>query len=162
MLTIICALAEDRAIGYRNRLLFHLRADLQRFKSLTTGRTIIMGRRTFESLPQGALPHRRNLVITRSTETPWENTEIFPSLEAALNTCSPQEEVFVIGGAALYAQALPIADRLCLTHIHAQAEEADVFFPPFDADGWKCVFREEHPADEHNQHPFTFADYLRS
>lgn len=160
MISIICALAENGAIGYQNDLLYHLRADLQRFKALTTGHTVIMGRRTFESLPKGALPNRRNIVLTTSHE-PWPDTEVFASLDDALKACAPDEEVFIIGGASVYKAAMPLADRLCLTHIHATPAEADVFFPTFDADEWNCTFSERHDADERNDQPFTFADYER-
>lgn len=161
MLTIICALAENGGIGFRNRLLYPLREDLLRFKRLTTGNTIIMGRRTFESLPKGALPNRRNIVISQTVSDPWNNTEIYPSLSAALEACREEQEIFVIGGAKVYAEALPLADRLCLTHIHATPAEADTFFPPIDFKEWECVFKEKHLADALNEHAFTFADYLR-
>lgn len=161
MLTLICALAENRGIGFRNRLLYPLREDLQRFKRLTTGNTIIMGRHTFESLPKGALPDRRNIVVSRTFSEPWPDTEVFPSLETALAACSSAEEIFVIGGASLYAESLPLADRLCLTHVHAVPKEADVFFPEFDLNEWECVFLEKHPADSQHAQAFTFADYLR-
>lgn len=160
MITIICALAENNAIGNNNDLLFHLRADLQRFKALTTGHTVIMGRRTFESLPKGALPNRRNIVLT-SGRHEWPNTEVFPSLQDALEACKDDEEVFIIGGASVYKAAFPVADRLCLTHVHAVPEAADVYFPEFDANDWECTFKEDHDADERNEQPFTFADYIR-
>lgn len=160
MLSIICALAENNAIGYNNDLLYHLREDLRRFKALTTGHTVIMGRRTFESLPKGALPNRRNIVLTRNTNLNWPNVEVFPDLSAALAACA-DEEVFIIGGASVYREAFPIADRLCLTHIHAIPEHADVFFPSFDESEWRCTFSEDHEADERNEQPFTFADYER-
>ena len=95
-LSIICAVAENDAIGHNNRLLFHLRADLQRFKALTSAHPIIMGRNTFESLPKGALPNRRNIVLSRSITTPWPNTEVFASLQEALAVCDADEEVFII------------------------------------------------------------------
>lgn len=160
MINIICALAENNAIGYNNDLLFHLRADLQRFKALTTGHTVIMGRRTFESLPKGALPNRRNIVLS-SGEHEWPNVEVYPSLQEAIAACADDEEVFIIGGASVYKAALPIADRLCLTHVHAVPEAADVFFPEFDDSEWECTFKEDHDADERNDKPFTFADYNR-
>lgn len=160
MITIICALAENYAIGNKNDLLFHLRADLQRFKALTTGHTVIMGRRTFESLPKGALPNRRNIVLS-SSQHEWPNTEVFASLHDALAACTYDEEVFIIGGASVYKAAIPIADRLCLTHVHAVPEAADVYFPKFDANDWECTFKEDHDADERNEQPFTFADYIR-
>lgn len=161
MLTIICALAENNAIGFQNDLLYHLRADLKRFKELTTGHTIIMGRKTFESLPKGALPNRRNIVVSSNVNRDWPNTEVFSSLDLALAACAPDEDVFIIGGASLYHAAMPIADRLCLTHIHATPVEADVYFPDFNADDWKCIFEESHDADAQNEQPFTFADYVR-
>lgn len=161
MISIICALAENNAIGYNNDLLYHLRADLRRFKALTTGHTVIMGRRTYESLPKGALPNRRNIVISSNINREWPNVEVFASLEEALRACAADDEVFVIGGASVYRAAFPLADRLCLTHIHATPEHADVYFPEFDDSGWECVFREDHEADEQNDKSFTFADYVR-
>lgn len=161
MLTIICAVAENNAIGYNNDLLYHLREDLRRFKALTTGHTIIMGRRTFDSLPKGALPNRRNIVLTSDTTRQWPGVEVFTSLTDALTACSSDEEVFVIGGASVYAAALPLADRLCLTLVHATPAAADVFFPTFDADDWECTFSEDHEADDHNEQPYTFVDYVR-
>ena len=114
MLTIICAIAQNRGIGYNNNLLFHLSADLKRFKSLTTEHTIIMGRRTFDSLPKGALPNRRNIVLSRNASLQLPGAEVFPSLQAALNACQTNEDVYIIGGASVYAEAFPLAQRLCL------------------------------------------------
>lgn len=161
MITIICALAENNAIGLKNDLLYHLRADLQRFKALTTGHTIIMGRRTYESLPKGALPNRRNIVLTSNPDIHWPNVETFTTLQDALDASKTDSEVFIIGGASVYKAALPQADRLCLTHIHATPAEADVFFPTFNDAEWTCTFCESHEADELNDQPFTFADYQR-
>lgn len=161
MITIICALAENNAIGLNNDLLYHLRADLRRFKALTTGHTIIMGRRTYESLPKGALPNRRNIVLTSNTDIHWPNVETFATLHEALDACKTDAEVFIIGGASVYRAALPLADRLCLTHIHATPAEADVFFPTIDDTEWTLTFSEDHKADEQNEQSFTFADYQR-
>lgn len=161
MISIICALAENNAIGYNNDLLYHLRADLRRFKALTTGHTVIMGRRTYESLPKGALPNRRNIVVSSNINREWPNVEVFASLEEALRASATDDEVFIIGGASVYRAAFPLADRLCLTHVHATPENADVYFPEFDESEWECVFREDHEADEQNDKPFTFADYVR-
>lgn len=130
MITIICAVAENSAIGFDNQLLYHLRADLQRFKALTTGHTVIMGRRTFESLPKGALPNRRNIVLTRQEGAAFPGAETFRSLQEALAACTADEEIFLIGGASVYAEGLPLADRLCLTHIHHTPAEADAFSRP--------------------------------
>ncbi|MBR1712997.1 MAG: dihydrofolate reductase [Alloprevotella sp.] len=195
MISIICAVAENGAIGYDNRLLYHLRADLRRFKALTAGHTVIMGRRTFESLPGGPLPNRRNIVLTRSAAEchrveAWAGcplkpgTELLfvPDLEAALRAASvgraqldpqgrsPEQEaraegqpsVYIIGGASVYREALPLADRLCLTHIHATPPDADTFFPAVDWAQWQLVSEERHEADEQNAVPFTFADYIRA
>lgn len=161
MLTIICALAANRAIGYQNNLLYHLSADLRRFKALTTGHTIIMGRRTFESLPKGALPNRRNIVLTHQEGLSFEGTEVFPSLQAALDACAPEEDIYILGGESVYAEALPMADRLCLTHVEATPEHADAFFPEFDPMEWRLTDSESHEADEKNAVPYTFADYER-
>jgi len=160
MLNIICALAENRAIGYNNQLLYHLRADLKRFKALTTGHTIIMGRKTFESLPKGALPNRRNIVLTRQALT-FPGAETFASLEAALAACAPDEDVYIIGGESIYAAALPLADRLFLTHVQATPEQADAFFPPFAEEEWGVTTSENHLADEQNDQAYTFTDYIR-
>ena len=161
MLSIICALAENRAIGRNNDLLYHLRADLKRFKALTTGHTVIMGRRTFESLPKGALPNRRNIVLTRQKGYSAPGIEVFGSLQEALAALPADTHIYIIGGASVYAEALPLADRLYLTHLHASPADADVFFPEIDPHKWRLLAEEHHPADEQNEVPFTFADYER-
>ncbi len=161
MLTIICALAANRAIGYENKLLYYLPSDLRRFKAFTTGNTIIMGRRTFESLPKGALPNRRNIVLSRRSDLECPGAEVFPSLEAALAACTAEEDIYIIGGESVYAEALPLADRLCLTHIAATPPDADAFFPDFDATEWRLVASESHDVDEKHAVPYTFADYER-
>ena len=116
MLSIIVAINQNRGIGHENKLLYWLPNDLKRFKALTTGHTIIMGRKTFESLPKGALPNRRNIVLSRSCRE-FEGAECFHTLEEALKACANEEEVFIIGGASLYAEALPLADRLYVTEV---------------------------------------------
>lgn len=161
MLSIICALAENRAIGRNNDLLYHLRADLKRFKALTTGHTVIMGRRTFESLPKGALPNRRNIVLTRQKGYSAPGIEVFGSLQEALAALPADTHIYIIGGASVYAEALPLADCLYLTHLHASPADADVFFPEIDPHEWRLLAEEHHPADEQNEVPFTFADYER-
>ncbi|MBQ3805949.1 MAG: dihydrofolate reductase [Prevotella sp.] len=155
---IIAAVARNRAIGKDNKLLYWLPNDLKRFKQLTTGHTIIMGRRTFESLPKGALPNRRNVVVSHTlTELP--GCDVYPSLDAALSNCSANEDVYVIGGASVYEQALPLADRLCLTEIDDTPAAADAFFPSYD--GWHEEWREEHDVDEKHVHKYAFVDYVR-
>ena len=160
MISIIAAVAQNMAIGYQNKLLYWLPNDLKRFKALTTGHTIIMGRKTFESLPKGALPNRRNVVLTRSQIT-FPGAEVYPSLQAALASCAPEEDVYIIGGASVYKEALPLADRLCLTEIQDTPEQADAFFPQFSLKEWKENFREEHDVDEKHAHPYRFIDYMR-
>lgn len=159
MISLIAAVARNRAIGYQNKLLYWLPNDLRRFKALTTGHTIIMGRRTFESLPKGALPNRRNIVLSRSGAT-FPGAETFPTLEAALAVCPPDEEVFVIGGASVYQQALPLANRLCLTEIDDIPADADVFFP--DYSDWTVAWEEQHEPDDRHAHRYRFVDYVRA
>ena len=158
MISLIAAVAQNRAIGLDNKLLYWLPNDLKRFKSLTTGHTIVMGRRTFESLPKGALPNRRNIVLSRS-RVQFPGAEVFPTLQAALVACRPDEEVFVIGGASVYRQALPLADRLCLTEIDDTPADADAFFP--DYSDWQKVWEEQHDTDERHAFRYRFVDYER-
>lgn len=156
---MIAAVAKNRAIGFGNKLIYWLPNDLKRFKQLTTGHTILMGRRTFESLPKGALPNRRNCVLTTSvSELP--GCECFASWEAFLDSCMPDEEVFIIGGASLYAGLLDKADRLCLTEVDDVPAEADAFFPPYD--DWREVWREHHGVDERHAFSYDFVDYVRT
>ena len=159
MISIIAAVAKNRAIGFQNKLIYWLPNDLKRFKALTTGHTIIMGRNTFLSLPKGALPNRRNIVLTRSLKA-FEGCDVYPSLEEALAHCNKDEEVFIIGGASVYEQALPLADRLFLTEIDDTPAEADTFFPPY-ADKWKESAREDHNIDERHAHRYAFVDYIK-
>ena len=158
MISIIAAVAKNRAIGIRNKLIYWLPNDLKRFKALTTGHTIIMGRRTFESLPKGALPNRRNVVLSR-TEKDFPGCDTYASLKEALSHCSPEEDVYIIGGASVYKQAMDVADRLCLTEVDDTPEEADAFFP--DYSDWHEVWREEHATDERHEYRYAFVDYER-
>ena len=140
-ITLIAVLDQNRAIGYQNRLLFHIPEDMAHFRRCTLGHTIIMGRRTFESLPHGALPKRRNIVLSH-TLTVIEGCEVYPSLSDALRACEDEQEVFVIGGAMVYREALPLAHRLLLTLVDETVGEADAFFPPYN--DWKLIDRELH------------------
>lgn len=152
----------DGAIGFENQLLYHLNADMKRFKALTIGHTVLMGRNTFESLPNGALTGRRNLVLTHDTSRTFPGAETCVSIEEALSLCSPNEQVFVIGGAQVYSQALPMAQRLELTIIHDIPEKADAAFPIFrDSSDWKLISKEEHPADEKNPFRYSFLTYSK-
>ena len=161
MISIISAVAENNAIGFENKLIYWLPNDLKRFKSLTTSNTIIMGRRTFESLPKGALPNRRNIVLSRTGKAgDFPGCDLFASLEEALKNCRAEEEVFIIGGHSVYRDALPLADRLCLTLVHDTPTHADTFFPDF-AEGWKEVWREDHDTDEKHSQKYSFVDFER-
>ena len=162
MIHIIAAIDRNLGIGYQNKLLFWLPNDLKRFKALTTGNTIIMGRKTFESLPKGALPNRRNVVLSSNPDTCYEGAEVFPSLEAALKSCHSDEDVYIIGGSSVYQQALPFADVLCLTEVDAEAPEVDVYFPHIDHTIWHEKSRDSHPVDEKHPCPYAFVDYIRS
>jgi len=159
--SIIVAIAENNAIGKDNKLIYWLPDDLKRFKSLTTGNTIIMGRKTFESLPKGALPNRRNIVLTRNENLDFEGAERFGSLKDALDACCNDEEVFVIGGERVYRQAMEMADRLCITLIHDTPADADAFFPEINSDEWEEVMVEPHYADEKHKYDFDFINYER-
>ena len=214
MISIIAAVAKNRAIGYKNKLIYWLPNDLKRFKALTTGHTIIMGRNTYLSLPKGALPNRRNIVLSRTMKSgerkeesgerkeesgkrkeesgkwkeesgkwkentpavesasegnliphstfhiPQKNIEVYPSLDSALAHCNSDEDIYIIGGASVYKQALPIADRLCLTEIDDIPAEADTFFPPYK-DDWQEESREDHPTDDRHDFPYAFVNYVR-
>ena len=159
MITMIAAVAKNRAIGYQNKLIYWLPNDLKRFKALTTGHTILMGRKTFESLPKGALPNRRNCVLTRSVKA-LPGCECFASWDEFLASCKPDEEVFIIGGATLYSELLDKADRLCLTEVDDTPQEADAFFPDYST-GWREVNKEAHPKDEKHAFEYAFTDYER-
>ncbi len=161
MISLIAAVAENGAIGFENKLLYWLPNDLKRFKSLTTGHTIIMGRRTFESLPKGALPNRRNLVLSKNAHFIAPNTEVYTSLEDALASCDEGEEIYVIGGASVYAEALKKAQRLCLTIVHDTPSSADAFFPWLMPTDWKVVNEIRYEADERHAFAYTFVDLDR-
>lgn len=159
-LALIAAIANNNAIGLENKLLYWLPNDLKRFKELTTGHTIIMGSNTFRSLPKGALPNRRNIVLSRK-EKEFPGCETFSSLEEALANCNGTELVYVIGGEMLYRVALPLADILCLTEIDDTPEKADAFFPEFTRSDWEIIEQEEHTPDEKHAFNYRFVTYLK-
>ena len=150
-LSIIVAIASDGAIGRANDLLWHLPADLKRFKELTTGHTILMGRKTFESLPRGPLPNRRNIIISRSLPT-QPGAEVYPTIQQAMEACASDEEVFIIGGGEIYRQLLPDTERIYLTRVQASFPDAEVFFPELDPTQWIEEAREVYPRDERNEY----------
>lgn len=157
-INMIAAVARNRAIGFENKLIYWLPNDLKRFRQLTTGHTIVMGRRTFESLPKGALPNRRNCVLTRTAPT-LPGCECFASWDDFIATCQPDEQVYIIGGASLYTTLIDKADRLCLTEIDDTPAQADTFFP--DYGDWHEESRETHEIDERHSHRYAFVDYVR-
>ena len=162
MISIIVAIAQNGAIGYKGDLIYHLSADLRRFKELTTGNTVIMGRKTYESLPKGALPNRRNIVLTRQKGVSYPGTEVYSSLDEALSKCARDEKVYIMGGAQVYTQALPMADELEITLVNDTPALADTFFPEFGSDeSWHLINREDHSPDEKNPYPYTFLTYRR-
>ena len=170
MLSIIACISQtNRAIGYQNRLLYHIKSDLTRFRELTTGHAIIMGRKTYESLPNGALPHRRNIVVSRSMKG-MEGCEVYPNLDAALKAAEGKtEETFIIGGESIYRQSLPAARKLYLTVVddteinnNAAAndapQQADAFFPEINPKGWTLIEKEMR---NENGLSFSFLTYLK-
>lgn len=155
ILSIIAAMANHRVIGLNNQMPWHLPADLAWFKKNTLNKPIIMGRKTFESIGR-PLPGRHNIIISRSTHTS-DNPQItwVSSLESAVEVAKNSEEVFIIGGGNIYQQALPLANRLYLTHIDAQLK-GDTCFPNYSAEKWQQHFLEKHQSDEKNPYNYTF------
>lgn len=160
MISIIVAVSEDLGIGKDNDLLWHLPEDMKRFKKLTMGNTIIMGRRTWESLPKKPLPGRRNIVITDIPGETFDGAESAISINDAASKCNTGEEAFIIGGASIYRQFMPLADKLYITHVHKKAK-ADVFFPPIDPEIWKISEKEEFKPEYPEGIPYTYVIYER-
>lgn len=150
-ISIIVAMAENGAIGLRGGLPWHLPEDLKHFKALTIGHSVIMGRKTFESLPNGALPSRRNIVVS-TTVGKLTGCEVYDSLQKAIEACEDEEEVFIIGGESIYRQALPRAGRLYMTKVESIPQEADAFFPTIDMTRWVETKKEKHEG-------FSFMEY---
>ncbi|MDR0542000.1 MAG: dihydrofolate reductase [Dysgonamonadaceae bacterium] len=159
--SVIVAIGRNNEIGKGNDLLCHLPVDLKHFKEITFGHTVIMGRKTFDSLPKGPLPNRTNRVVSHNPDLKIEGAIVCPSLDTALLRSMDEEEVFIIGGAQIYRQALPVADKLYLTKIHAAFPEADTFFPEINYKEWREVGRETHPADEKHPYSFSFVELER-
>lgn len=159
-ITMIAAAAENNALGKDNDLLWHLPDDFKRFKKLTIGHKIIMGRKTFESFPK-PLPKRTHIIITRDTHysVPYEHCIIVHSLEDALKQIS-EEDAFIIGGGEIYQQGEAFADIIELTRVHTSMP-ADTFFPEFDLTKWKLIAEEYHPTDEKHKYAFTYLTYKR-
>tara|TARA_R110000868_G_scaffold69261_1_gene204179 strand:- start:56569 stop:57054 length:486 start_codon:yes stop_codon:yes gene_type:complete len=158
-LSLIVAMAENNCIGNKNQLPWRLSADLQYFKKLTTGKTIIMGRKTYESIGK-PLPNRCNVILTRNAAYEAEDCTILPSLEVAMSMFVKAEEVFVIGGANIYEQAIDYCETMYITEVKAEVK-GDAYFPKWNTSEWREVSREAHQADEKNQFDYDFVTYAR-
>lgn len=172
MISIIVAIAENYAIGKKGDLLCHMPTDLKHFKEITSGKTVMMGERTFFSLPKHPLPNRRNIVLTDVAGKTFEGAEAVYSIDEMVKKVESRqtatsslkvesEEAFVIGGGMVYRQMMPLADKLYITHIHHSWEDADTFFPEIKESEWKLLNAEHHFADEKNPYNYTFATYGR-
>ena len=163
MISIIVAIDRHYAIGKQGDLLCHLPNDLKHFKQITSGHTVIMGKRTYFSLPKHPLPNRRNIVISDIEGEQIEGAEMAYSIEQALALVSPQEEAFVIGGGMIYRQFMEqnLTDKLYITHIDHQWDDADTFIPAIDPAIWKKTAEEHHTADAQNPYSYTFAEYIK-
>ena len=161
-ITMIAAAGEKNALGKDNDLLWHLPDDFKRFKTLTTGHPIIMGRKTFESFPK-PLPNRKHIIITRDHgyKVPFENCVVVHGLDAALKLVENEPLAYIIGGGEIYRQAEPLADTIELTRIHHDFPEADTFFPVIDENKWELVAKSHHKADERHKYSFTYLTYQR-
>lgn len=159
MISIIVAIAENHAIGRNNELLWHIPEDMKRFKRITGGHRIIMGKRTYESLPKRPLPNRTNIVISDVPGDHYEGCTMAYSIEEALQHCPEDEECFVIGGGMIYRQFMPLADKLYVTWVHRDFE-ADTFYPEIDPATWKEIERVE-GQDEGPGFRYSFATYVR-
>lgn len=161
-LTLVAALDQAMAIGVEGGLPWHLPADLKRFRQLTTGHPVLMGRRTFDSIGR-ALPNRRNVVVSRNPDfVAPDGVELFATLEDALTALLECDEVFVIGGAQIYAATLPMASRMVLTTVHTRVATADVHFPGYDPADWKLAASERFEADANNEFAQTVNDLRRA
>jgi dihydrofolate reductase len=158
-ISIIVAIAQNFAIGKNNDLLFHLPNDLKRFKQITTGHPVIMGRNTLLSLPKGALPNRRNIVITDKPGEKFDRCEMVLSIEEAIDAVRNEKEAFIIGGGMIYRQFYPLAGKLYLTLVH-QDFDADVYFPEIDFSQWEELAREDH-FDEKNGFSYSYLNLKR-
>lgn len=159
MIIIIAAVSENNALGKDNDLVWHLPDDFKRFKQLTSGHYIVMGRKTFESFPK-PLPNRTHVIVTRQKNYSPEGCLIANTLHEALQLCPKNEDTYVIGGGEIYKQSIPFADELEITRVH-HTFEADTFFPEIDSSIWKLTTEEFHPKDDKHNYSFTYQTYHR-
>jgi dihydrofolate reductase len=160
MISIIVAVSEDWGIGKDNELLWHISEDMKRFKRLTSGNTVIMGKRTWESLPRRPLSGRKNIVLTDDPDETIKDAVTAYSLQDSLNKCDKDKEIFIIGGGSIYRQFMQIANRLFITHVHRKAP-ADIYFPEIDLKIWEITEKEEFKSDGDNGIPYTYTIYER-
>lgn len=158
---LIVAISENNAIGKAGDLLCYLPDDLKHFKALTTGATVVMGKKTFFSLPRRPLPNRRNIVLTRDESFAHEGVDVAHSIEHLQSMLTVQDNVFIIGGGEVYRQFMPVVDELHITHVHHTWDDADTFFPSIDPGVWQCVDEEHHAADDKHAYAFTFKTYRK-
>lgn len=157
---IIAIVARDGAIGRGGDQPFHIREDFRRFKALTLAHPVIMGRRTFEALPSGALPGRRNIVVTRDGQWSAPQVETAGSIERAIEMCGDADRVFIIGGGQIYAQAMPLASKLHVTMVDAEVPDADTHFPAIDSALWTLVEESAPAVDPRSGASYRFLTYL--
>jgi dihydrofolate reductase len=159
-ISIIVAVAENNAIGKDNKLLWHISNDLKRFKRITAGHTVVMGKKTYESLPGGPLPDRRNIVISDNLNDRFNGCVMAYSINDALNKCDDGKENFIIGGGTIYARFLKFATKLYITRVH-KSFNADTFFPELNYDEWIEIEKKDFPADKKNNFSYSFITYKR-
>jgi len=160
MISIIVAVSDDWGIGKDNELLWNISEDLKRFKRLTLGNTVIMGKKTWESLPRKPLPGRKNIVLTDNRSEIIDGAVTVYSIPDALSRCEKDEEVFIIGGGSIYRQFMPIADKLYITHVHRNSP-ADTYFPEIDPDIWRITEKEEFGESDSNIISYSYVIYER-
>jgi dihydrofolate reductase len=159
MIILIAAVAENNALGKNNELLWHLPKDFKRFKEITSGHHIIMGRKTFESFPK-PLPNRTHVVITRQKDYVCEGCIVVQDLEKAIAACPKNEDIFIIGGGEIYSQSIHLADQLDITRVH-HSFDADVYFPEIDSKIWELISEEVHLKDEKHLYDYSFQTFVR-
>lgn len=161
IISIIAALDEQGGIGFENQMPWHLPADLRRFKNITMGHHLLLGRKTYQSIG-GPLPGRKMIVLSRNPDCKLAGSQVVSSLEEGLEAArkAGENEVFMIGGGEIYRLALPLADKMYLTRVHTSSQ-ADVFFPAFDPGNWSAICQQDFPADEENPFSYTFSYLTR-
>ena len=160
MITIIVAITSDNGIGFENSLLVHLPGDLKRFRKITMGHSLIMGKKTWDSLPNKPLQGRTNIVITDNDRDIFDGAMAAHSIEEAVSLCEEGREIFIVGGGSVYRQFMPLADRLLITHIH-KTFRADTFFPEISESEWYVSEQEDHMSEGEDPFRFTYTTYLR-